>query len=253
MAPVNFPHVPPSWAAELAEIAVDKEGLEVAINQAEGVVKAAALDPSNGIKEQSELEHVSTGPAASSLENHLNDALKSGNLPKAVNNPIGRLWAKHVKNNEKLRAEYLAVGKSYEAQRRFKLQWARETSEVMREERERITEFSQADTCKGKYLPLAVHIREEGGDAEAFRAVQNYVKNVAALSVAGVTYHGRPWVIYDKMYGRAKFLRVDEGFEQYMRETWTKRAKTGSGSSGDGGADTAAASVVDGPRGATFW
>ena len=112
MAPVNFPHVPPSWAAELAEIAVDKEGLEIAINQAEGVVKAAALDPSNGIKEQSELEHVSTGPAASSLENHLADAWKSGHLPTAVNNPIGRLWAKHVKNNEKCGPNTLRLAKA---------------------------------------------------------------------------------------------------------------------------------------------
>ena len=208
----------PSWAAQLMSLQVT-DSVVGATQAADALLKAAALDPSNKIPDEGEDSQLESSPPTP-IENMLTTAFQEKKLPVEANSEFNRWWAKELARNPKLKAEYKLVGRAYDACRKFKIDWAGKRSHEMAQQRTRTSEFRQVDGFKGQYLPLSVHVREEGGDAMAFVAVQTYVKNIAMFLAQGKTYKGRPWFVYDKLYGRVKFLRIDEYFEDSNAEAW---------------------------------
>ena len=214
----------PAWAAQLMSIQVTGS-VQGATASAEAMLKAAAEDPTNNIPEEGASQPPEESAPPTPIENLLANAFKDKKLPTEANSEFNRWWAKELTGNDTLKDNYKLLGKGYEVQRKFKIDWAGKRAEEMKEERTKTSEFRQVDGFKGEYLPLAIHVQKEGGDAMAFVAVQNYVKNVASYVAQGKTYKGRPWIVYDKMYCRVKFLRIDEYFDDSNTEAWSRTTR----------------------------
>eukprot|EP00959_Pyramimonas_sp_CCMP1952_P022413 471698-Pyramimonas_sp.AAC.1 len=63
-----------------------------------------------------------------------------------------------------------------------------------------------------------------------------------------MTYEGRPWMIFDKMYNRFKLSLVTESFGDITRESWAKKRKLDGGGAGPSG--QAASGIGGGPAAA---
>ncbi|CAK0904258.1 unnamed protein product [Prorocentrum cordatum] len=211
---------PPSWANQLMSIQVT-DSVQGATSAAEALLRAAAMDASNMIPEEKYRKEDESAPPTP-IEEMLAKASEEKKLPTEANSEFNRWWAKELAANTKLKQNYKLVGRGYEAQRKFKIDWAGQRSVQMKEERTKTSEYRQVDGMRGEYLPLSIHVKKEGNDAMAFIAVQNYVKNIATFVAQGKTYKGRPWIVFDKLYNRVKFLRIQEYFDDSNQESWSK-------------------------------
>ena len=111
-------------------------------------------------------------------------------MVKSHNTPEGRLWQKAMKDEEGLAEDYAAVGKCYQKQRAFKLEWARKKKARLQEVRTRTMGSKSTDKNVGEYHSFAVHVREEGGDAAALKACQDYLVTASKLATEGETHKG---------------------------------------------------------------
>ena len=131
------------------------------------------------------------------------------------------LFEKAKKDDLAFARQYAAVGRGYAAQQEFKLKWAAEKYHTLSEIRSKQRISSKSDSLSGRYLPFPVHVLEEGGDAAALRATQNYFTEAVRKAQAGKTANGRPWFIYNKMTKRTEMLRLESSFKDMVETKCT--------------------------------
>ena len=69
---------------------------------------------------------------------------------------VGIKWAAEKKSNPALAAAYSAIGRSYQAQRKFRAEWAARTYSGMKESRIKKDSLMQSDLTMGQYEPFQV-------------------------------------------------------------------------------------------------
>lgn len=96
----------------------------------------------------------------------------------------------------------------------FRRRWAATTYERLCKEREKSVAYKKVDSSKGRYMPFACVVREEGGDAAALTAATNYASACKRM--------GGTWLRYNRLTRREEYLymtsEVAEVFEQSWRE-----------------------------------
>ena len=71
----------------------------------------------------------------------------------AMRSSVGNFWARAMKSDKKMEAEYKAIGKSYAAQRLFRAAWAAGEATQMKETRMKSQETTPAARCTYARLP----------------------------------------------------------------------------------------------------
>ena len=72
--------------------------------------------------------------------------------------------------------------------------------------------FRRVDATKGRYLSASRIVQEEGGDMEARRAAEKYIRKCILFKP--------PWIIYNQMTERHDFLYLERGFTEEMSKAW---------------------------------
>jgi hypothetical protein len=200
----RLPSIPSSWSAELRakafQAALDEQGDKVNTDH----LKVEADDGSMSIDEEL-----------------LKAAVKDGKFD--MKGAIGRKWEKALKDNDALKEEYKALGRSYDAQRKFRTKWAQGEYEVLHQQRLRETQSTIADTREGVYQPFTIILQQEGGDEAAMVATANYVNEAMSRHSRGESCKGRPWLMVNSFTKRLEFLYIKRGLAQTHSDTWLER------------------------------
>ena len=167
-------------------------------------VSSAAADPVETQAEEEEKEQGKPGPE----EEALTQAVNTGQFD--LRGSVGRLWNKEKKLNEVLAASYEGVGKSYEAQRRFRLQWAEQRRDGLRVERIQSHRQTVSDNLDCRYISFEKTWEEEGKGQAGFEAAKNYWASAIALWSKGALLHGKQHVKYNVRTKRPEVLYVKE-------------------------------------------
>jgi hypothetical protein len=163
------------------------------------------------------------------------DAVHSGHVPTVATQAIGKAWAVALTNDTAFAAAYKAEGKSYTAQRAFRLKWAQEQKEMLEktvifEEHE-----EEEDSKEGGYMSLFKIWEAEGKDLEGLRASQKWVAKCVAEHKAGNTMCGRALVRWHPWTERFEFLYFKDMFKMKIGSSKTIQHSTGNGGGGGGG------------------
>ena len=143
------------------------------------------------------------------LEEKLQAALKDDNVD--VRSPLGQKFARqHSAGEAKL--TYMER-KSYAQKKAFRLEWARSQYAQLQEKKQYSRAYQRIDTTKGRYLPFARIVAEEGADAAALKAALKYCSKSARM--------GGRWVSFNAMTERWEYLYVSREFVQNFKESWT--------------------------------
>ena len=158
-------------------------------------------------------------PLMDTPESVLFNAVESGVLGTDMNSAEGQLW-NTAKKDPSIKKAYEAIGRSYKAQRNFRLQWAKEEAEKLK--RQRVHSHTQSITGKinGKYRTFGQIWKDEGKDAVGFQVAENVAKTCIELHMKGKLLHGRPWLKFHSQFKVVEFLVVDEEVTQADREAW---------------------------------
>ena len=180
-----------AWAHELKELGQsDGRSVVEALAEADQIMGRAARVGDKLFVDATIVNSVKDGPPDGSKEALLTAAIDAGEV-KSHNNPVGRLWQKAMKENLDMANIYAEVGKCYTKQREFKLEWAKKQCEELKEVRTRIVESKKSDGAWGEYHPFAIHVRDEGGDAVALKACQDYFVFATRMAAEGKTHKGQ--------------------------------------------------------------
>ena len=214
----------PAWAATSEAIVASGKGDEERLADLEKelvkVLPSLPAAPAAAASAESE-----TGAAKE--EKLLRGMMAAGTVPTDTKSAAGVMWRHALVDHPELAREYKGVGKSYAAQRKFRLAWAnKKLAEVTEEKVEEEGEQAE-DVMGGQYLPMNVIWREEGKDAAAVVATLNYVNKCVQYQTEGKLVKGRPWIEFNQMTGRNEFLYIkkpcrDTFFSsKYMKKTAT--------------------------------
>ena len=194
------------------EVAAQTSELEGKLNQTIGDLQTNAPDQQVAGGDLKDVPH-------NKEMERLRDALKEGALPARGN--AANFFNSALKLDVKLKADYASLGKSYEKQRAFRLKWAATRYENLVEER--TTEEEQWDLSQvdGEYVTFSRLVQREGGDPPALECAKTFARNAVILWQKGNTFHGHPWVKWDRMRGGAVVLhyreRVQNGHSKRFR------------------------------------
>jgi len=235
-------------------------------NAAKGIALAGAAAPAElenkvGTLEKSFMEIYTgfqeTDVQASNNERRIPDAIlddagiamwkiaKDGGF-KIDNSTVGMAWTYALLKDPVLKNNYASQGKSRDAQRNFRQQWAATMFEQKVQEKVQEITNSEVDEIAGAYLPVTQIWKNEGKDVAAITATANVLEEIARrqrLYELGDPEGGsRPWVKYDTFSKRNKYLYLSEKCSDTFRKARTVRVTTTPGTG-----STSGAAAVDTP------
>ena len=176
-------------------------------------------------------------PAKSKEEQLLEEALKTGSFD--LRGAVGRAWAAEKKLNKVLAKQYEELGKSYERQRAFRLQWAKQRKSELRKRRYETHEQSLSDNTECEYLSFLRVWEMEGKDVAGLEATKNYWISAMQLWSKGVTLHGKEHLKLNVRTKRPEVLYVREKitFSETHRWGMTQEQHSDPPDDNDGGPD----------------
>lgn len=153
----------------------------------------------------------------------LRKAIAAGGVATTSGGVGCALWRAALKANPELASEYKDTGKSYAAQRAFRLKWANEELAAAQVLKSSETGEGSEDSVNGVYLCITRIFKEEGEDDAAVAATFHYVQECTRLHKAGALVKGRPFIAWNKFTKRSEFLYLTKT----MRDTFiTMRKET---------------------------
>ena len=194
------------------EVAAKTSELEGKLNETIGNLKDDAPDQQVAGGNPEDVPH-------NTEMERLREVLKEEKFPARGN--AANFFNSALKLDVKLKADYASLGKSYEKQRAFRLKWAATRYENLVQER--TTEEEQWDLSQvdGEYVTFSRLVQREGGDPPALECAKTFARNAVILWQKGNTFHGHPWVKWDRMRGGAVVLhyreRVQNGHSKRFR------------------------------------
>ena len=163
----------------------------------------------------------------------------------------GNAFYKALKSDPEMQKQKQAIGKSYEAQRKFRLDFANNKYQEAKKSRTKVKREWTKDEDDAEYCTFSRIVSREGWDKAAWKTSCVWVGNAMKKWSAGKTHKGRAWVKYDSMRNMAVFLHIREkvsaGFStttSLIQESSTASSETAQPSSalpalGDGRAASA--------------
>ena len=162
------------------------------------------------------LDEADTAPNAE--EDAFSAAIKEGKFD--LRGPIGRKWTKDLKLSDFLQQNYEKVGKNYEAQRRFRLQWAEQEREKLRTQRYQKHEHTLDDNLDAEYMCFEKSWEAEGKDAAGLQATKHYWASAISLWSKGVTLHHHEHIKFNARTHRPEVLYIKEKLRFTERHRW---------------------------------
>lgn len=160
-----------------------------------------------------------TQPAGvTKLEELLKAALDAGKIE--MRSSTGQWFYKELKLDEKLKADYASLGKSYDKQREFRLKYAATRYNLLQQTRTKREETFDLSKVDAEYCTFGRMVQREGGDPPAFETSKTFVRNAMQLWQQGKTFHGHPWVKHDPMRGGAVVLHYRETVCNGSKKSW---------------------------------
>jgi hypothetical protein len=208
--------IPASWASpdELASMASnieDPEALAVCVDKLLGPPTTGA-PPVNA--------KVSVDADMTLQEKRLRTAIDSGIFD--MTGVLGKAWNIAKKQNIGLAADYLAVGKSYNAQREFRLKWCKMELAKIDTTQTEIEENGQSEYSQGDYLPFDVIVDREGGPqrAASVKAALHYVMACQRFFKQNHMAGSKHFCEYNVMTHRWEFLFLRKGYRENFTKLW---------------------------------
>lgn len=133
---------------------------------------------------------------------------------------VGQIWSKEVLQDKKMRDAYGTVGKGYEAQRRFRADWAAKKFIALKTRREKKEISTQASRARGIHMPIKCIWVKEGKDAAAARATSNYILTCLHYHSKGETCNGVPYIEYNDFTRRYEFLYIKKNYDNTHEKKW---------------------------------
>ena len=133
---------------------------------------------------------------------------------------VGQMWSREIQADPRLRAAYAAIGRSYEAQRKYRQEWAAKKFIEAKSERTKLTTSTVSTKSRGIHYPIKVIFTKEGGDLAAARATQNYILTALSKHARGETDAGTPYVYFNSWSRRHEFLYIKKRFDNDFAKTW---------------------------------
>ncbi len=126
------------------------------------------------------------------------------------------------KQNIGLAADYLAVGKSYNAQREFRLKWCKMELTKMETIQTEIEENEQSEYSQGEYLPFDVIVDREGGPkrAASVKAALHYALACQRFFKQNHMAGSKHFCEYNVMTQRWEFLFLRKGYRENFTKLW---------------------------------
>ncbi len=210
--------IPPSWASPsevntLAQNMTDPEALAACVDKLLGQPTQDA--PQVNAKQELADDEMTK------QEKRLRTAIDSGTFD--MTGVLGKAWNQAKKQNIGLAADYLAVGKSYNAQREFRLKWCKIELTKMETTQTEIEENEQSEYSQGEYLPFDVIVDREGGPkrAASVKAALHYALACQRFFKQNHMAGSKHFCEYNVMTQRWEFLFLRKGY----RENFTKLRK----------------------------
>jgi hypothetical protein len=180
--------------------------------------------------------------AITNKEKLLRLAIDSGTFD--MTGVIGKAWSQNKKSSPGLAQEYVALGKSYNAQREFRLKWCKiELAKIVTVKTE-IEETVQTEYSHGEYLPFDVIVDREGGEhrMNSVKAALQYVMCCQRFFRQNHKAGNKHFCEYNEMTQRWEFLFLRKGFREDFTKLWRLESKA----SNPDEAEPAASSSGDG-------
>ena len=166
-----------------------------------------------------------SAPPSAELDDELKgmkDAMDAGNFD--LRGALGQKWSKAKDASPSLAKDYAKVGRSYKAQREFRLRWLQCEYDSIIQKRSKTDSRRQLDEVKGLYKPFSVMVRDEGQDDAAVKACLNIVDECLRRQAAGKLAGGRkPWFRINPLSKRVEWLHLSEGYSDSFEENGSLR------------------------------
>lgn len=153
-----------------------------------------------------------------------------------IRGKIGQLWSRAKASNTTMKAAYDAL-QGYDAQRKFRVEWASKEYTNMKETRERVQQKSISEDFDARYQPISIIFKKEGGDQAAIAATRNYVKTCLSL--------GGRWCKWNVFSKRLEFLYGKQGISEKFTQSW--KTSTSGTASGDAASSSPPAAANSAP------
>jgi len=151
------------------------------------------------------------------------EAARHAELKKVLDNgvlnsrsSIGQLFQRATDTDPNLMAQYKAVGRSYEAQRLFKLRWCEMQFKAMEQKLSYHERSRDTEGMSGTPMLFSQLLWEKKNKLAAI----NYVKSCIEKHKAGQTFRGKPYVSYDDMTKNWTFMHVTAAVGTLVDKTW---------------------------------
>jgi hypothetical protein len=209
--------IPPSWASPsevntLAQNMTDPEALAACVDKLLGQPTQDA--PQVNAKQELADDEMTK------QEKRLRTAIDSGTFD--MTGVLGKAWNQAKKQNIGLAADYLAVGKSYNAQREFRLKWCKMELTKMETIQTEIEENEQSEYSQGEYLPFDVIVDREGGPkrAASVKAALHYALACQRFFKQNHMASSKHFCEYNGMTQRWEFLFLRKGYRENFTKLW---------------------------------
>ena len=129
---------------------------------------------------------------------------------------VGQQWAREIKEDADLKANYEKVGKSWALQRQFRQEWAKKKFEARKQKR--FSEFinEDAESMEGEYLNAEAIAWEEHSSS----ASKNYVLKAIEEHKAGRKWRNKPWLQFNQWTKKWEFWYVHKKFRTGALKRW---------------------------------
>ena len=114
-----------------------------------------------------------------------------GNFP-TKGGPLDGIWARALKADEDLRQRYTAVGKSFNAQKEFRVKWATEEWRCLVRRSSYVESSEDTHHMAGRPMNLA----QIAWELKSKWGAANYLAEALRRHSRGDTFEGEPWVSY---------------------------------------------------------
>ena len=153
------------------------------------------------------------------LKDKLEEAIEKATFD--LTGPLGQLWQRVKQNDKKIAEDYKAVGKSYSAQRAFRIKWCQERlDQIKQRECQKSHKQEIKDLVEGEYLPVRKIYEAEGMDKAGMKATTNYVTKCVKFSLMEQTLNGHSFMEYNIMTERYEFLYVKKKYKEVFTQAW---------------------------------
>ena len=122
---------------------------------------------------------------ASSLDTALDAAAKSNFQFNLRGGVLGNLWARLLKSDGQLSAEYKAC-KGYAEQRDFRQRWCDKMWKDSVSKRTKTNTQSKSKIATGSFMPIEVLVKEQGGTKEALEGIKFFIRRLASGEIKDV-------------------------------------------------------------------